>query len=190
MDMFVIMKAKNKEGFYFELNRMPEENWENIKNSAAMNRTVYASPDLFDETIKSYNFKEIVWNKLYNQYNHTYMKVKVPLSENFIEMEKNAEKTAEKIMETLDNIRAEQREAHNARKERIYQEKIKPLQEKSKIIIAEKNKEYEGLSEREALMKWKNEDECQHPCANIITSLKKKSGMSWEEFAEYVRESF
>ncbi|MCR5217426.1 hypothetical protein [Treponema sp.] len=190
MDMYVVMKARNKEGTFLELWRLDEESLERVKGSSAGERIEYVSPDLFDEKIKAYDFKELVWDRVYNSYNYTYMKVKVPVSENFKEMESNAEKKAVEMLEKQDKYWGEVFAARKEKKERIYQEIIKPIVAKNRIIVAQKNKDYEGLTEEEAIKKWKDEENCMNPCATIISVLRKKSGLTWSKFKAYVMENY
>ena len=166
MDVFIVLK--NKFSKKYEIERMTDAQWNTVKNNIDKERIVYITCDINDEALDAYNFKEIIWERIFDDSCNNYRKVKIPFSKNINKVENILNEKRSSIINEIKN------------REKVFiQKKEKDANGKPRIKISKK------LTEEEALIKWYSL-ECPFPAPSRIVNTKRELGLSWRNLKKYI----
>lgn len=182
MDVFVILDSV---ATGTELERFTEEKWKETKARIDPKRIIYASRDIDDSQFSEY--KNIIWNRLYNPITRLYEKILIPFTTNYEEniqataTEQNRKETQIKLcideISKVTNIRIKNRideNIENADDDHLFQ----VSESMNKIIPME-------TDEMDALRIWQTLD-FMRPAGNRIEQIKNEYGMPWENFIRFI----
>ena len=193
MSVYVVMN--NKYLGKKQLERYENDAWGNVSKKMDPERYEYYTESVDDEKLCSYNFSEIIWNRVRNPFNKTLEKVIVPFEpDNFLEMKRIGE---EKTEEKKAALQAKYSEVLSER-DRKYDEKKQKERNSEKYkynlenLINQINVNDQILDENDddmsAMAKWKKSGFIM-PAPHKISQLKKSyENMTWKQFIAIVNE--
>lgn len=184
--MLYILSISEK---FKQIERITEEKWELIQAYPNSEISNYVTLDIEDEELSKHEIETIIWEKIYDKYNHYFRKIIVPFTPHDINaMEKAAEIEKEKVYEKLEKMKKLYMRDQEIKTERIKKEKASPERMAQKIEIGKIRSELDEIIPMEmdnihALLKWK-ELGFPQPAPHKIEHIKNSLGMSWRDFTE------
>lgn len=178
-----------------ELEKYEDEKWEVFKPVFEKKENlIYASSIINDEKlikiVEENNIKEIIWDRIYNQFTKKYHKILIDWNPN--NFDKMAEDAKQKIIEIEEKILLQHEEQKKLRHMNFIAriEKNRPSFEMLLKQTEEMNKKIPmELTDKEALDKWRSLNYYM-PAGDRIRKIKIESNLSWTEFEHQVKLSY
>ena len=180
MYIYVVRKIENENYSKIYGERFLETNWEEIRKTINPMSIVLVTANI--EELKQFNLKKITWTRFYNVHTRSNVRIKVALTYD----ENQMEKEAEALLSKIENETEEQwKEIIKRRDEKWEKEGIPKLKE-HRNLVEEQNKLIPlDMEERDALLKWRELDFITPP-PDRIKHIKQTYNMSWKEFREHI----
>ena len=185
MNYYVVLSVNGSE----ELEHFTEEKWNVSKERISPERILYVTCDIEDERIS--DFETIIYDRIFNPFQKNYQKIKVPFSDNILEMEKAADLL---IQEKYIQIAKIEKEMKDVRERRISR-KVMQNMENGNYDRLRENQELMNkkipmdMNEFDALSEWKKLSFVK-PAGKRIEEIKKSYQMSWTAFTRFVDVNF
>lgn len=180
MYLYVVRKIENGSFSKIHCERFLETEWEEIRKTINPQSIVLVTANI--EELKQFNLKKITWTRFYNVHTRSNVRIKVALTYNELQMEKEAEALLSKI-ET--ESESQWKEIIKRRDEKWEKEGIPKLME-HRNLVEEQNKLIPlDMEERDAMLKWRELDFITPP-PDRIKQIKQTYNMSWKEFKEHI----
>lgn len=191
--MSVYVVINNKYLGTKQLERYENDAWENASKKMDPEKYEYFTKSVDDEKLLSYNFSEIIWNRVRNPFNKTLEKVTVSFDpNNFLEMKRiGEEKTEEKkaaLQLKYQEMVSERDRKYDEKKQKErnsdkYKYNLKNLIEQITVNDQILDENDDDMS---AMAKWKKSGFIM-PAPHKISQIKKSyENITWKQFKEIV----